>query len=157
MTNVTEVLSREHRHIDGLLAGFEATGDATKAVEGCALLERHIELERRVICPCLCSEVSDGLARHLEMHYTALRHLMGQLRRCDDDRRYLQLVTLLRHALRSHAEEEEAKVLPAMQHRLGVQAMAVLMDQLVAERQRLATSEEMVIDITISRRISTSA
>lgn len=138
MTTITEVLANEHRRIDGVLSDFAATGDMAKVVEGCSLLDRHIQLERQVLCRWLREEVSDAFADHLALHFHALEQRMGELRSCEEGDRYVQLVTLLRHDLRSHAEESEAKILPAVHRRLGVQTMEQLVDELQEARKHLA-------------------
>lgn len=145
MPNIADVLTQDHLRIDRLFQQFERTRDPVVVLEACELLERHTEIEERCVYSVLRQQVSQLMADHAEDEHQDVSELIDEVRSCDMEDRFAQLVTLLRHAIRSHVEEEESRVLPAMQRKLGQAAMERLGTTFLEARRELGRS---VLDVT---------
>jgi hemerythrin superfamily protein len=51
MPNALDILTADHRKVDGLFAEFESSGDESVAAEICNELTIHTQVEERIVYP----------------------------------------------------------------------------------------------------------
>jgi hemerythrin superfamily protein len=114
MTDVVELIKRDHREVEDVFAKFASTHDASVAEQICEELDRHATAEERAVYPAFGEEVpgakklvDEGADEHAEA-----RQLIGRIRHTKDAEHLDELVSQLQKAIEHHVDEEETELLP---------------------------------------------
>lgn len=119
MANVVEVLKQDHRKVEILFTQFKSADADRKAELAniiCHELTLHSQAEEQVIYPVLperAGNEGESLQDHsIEEHMVVKEHIYNvQQAGSDLDAAMLEL----EHAVTHHVQEEESKVLPALE------------------------------------------
>lgn len=114
MTDVVDLIERDHRHLEEQLAKLAATHDVAVARQLCSDLDRHLGAEEQVLYPVVASELPNGrlLAGEGEDDHAEIRSIVGRLRDTTDPDRFPSLIDELGAAFELHVDTEETEVLP---------------------------------------------
>lgn len=130
MTKATELIESEHRQVEELFSRFQQTGERDVAMEICALLERHTEMEEQVLYPAL-KEVDEELYEDAQQEHDEAAELIERIRQAGGEQ-LTELVQQLQAAIEHHVSDEEQEDLPAMEEACGQERM----DQLGQEMEQ---------------------
>jgi hemerythrin superfamily protein len=128
MADVTELIERDHREVEGLFAEFKQEQSKQTALKICEELDAHASAEERVFYPVVRDDVPDGqkLAKEGEDEHREARQLIGRIKNTQDDAHLVDLVHQLEQAVSHHVSEEEAEMLPKARRALGAERLAKL-------------------------------
>jgi hemerythrin superfamily protein len=128
MADVTELIERDHREVEGLFAEFKQEQSKQTALKICEELDAHASAEERVFYPVVRDDVPDGqkLAKEGEDEHREARQLIGRIKNTQDDAHLVDLVRQLEQAVSHHVSEEEAEMLPKARRALGAERLAKL-------------------------------
>jgi hypothetical protein len=114
MTDVVDLIERDHRDLEEQLAKLTATHDVAVARRLCSDLDGHLGAEEQVLYPVVASELPNGklLAGEGEDDHAEIRVIVGRLRAATDSERLPGLVEELVAAVELHVDTEETEVLP---------------------------------------------
>jgi hypothetical protein len=114
MTDVIELIERDHRDLEDQLAKLAATHDVAVARRLCSDLDEHLSAEEKVLDPVVASELPNGalLAGEGEDDHAEIRSVVGRLRDAMDSGRLHGIVEELGAALELHVDTEETEILP---------------------------------------------
>jgi hemerythrin superfamily protein len=114
MSDVIELIEKDHREVEGLFASFEASGDPSVASQICDELDRHATGEEEAVYPVIAADVPGGekMAKEGEDEHREARQLIGRIRQTSDRDHLAELVAELKQAIQHHVQEEEADILP---------------------------------------------
>jgi hypothetical protein len=128
MNKATELIQGEHRTVEQLFARFEQTRDRSVAMELCALLARHTEMEEQILYPEL-RKVDEELYEDAQEEHDQADGLIQQIRQAEGDR-LAELVQQLKGEIEHHVEDEETEDLPAIEAACGPERMDQLGQQM---------------------------
>jgi iron-sulfur cluster repair protein YtfE (RIC family) len=114
MSNVIELIEKDHREVEELFSKYESTRDPSMPTQICDELDRHAMGEEQAVYPVIESEVPGGkdmVKEGVDEHKEA-RQLIGRIRRTEDPEHLAELVGELKRAIEHHVKEEETEVLP---------------------------------------------
>ena len=115
MTDVVDLIERDHRDVEDLFSKFAATHELAVARQLCDELERHMRAEEIVVYPVVARELPNGalMAGEGEDEHRDARALVDAIRAAGDESRHLlRLVEELQLAIELHVDVEESEVLP---------------------------------------------
>jgi hemerythrin superfamily protein len=122
--DVTQLLSDQHRQVEGLFEQFEQSADpAAKgriARQVVALLSKHSGVEEMDVYPAIEHEVSRAAAESLTHEHQEPKKVLADIESCDDGSP--ELVTKMAQAklaVAEHVAEEEGQVFPRLRRELG--------------------------------------
>ena len=139
MSNLGDLLKRDHRELEALFEDFDRGRGRAVALTICETLDLHAEAEEQVVYPALRDGVTMGrdLADEAERQHAQARQLMGRIKQASDVEHLAALVGELKEAVEHHVAEEEGTVVPKMESDLGLLEVDILGAQ-VEEFKRLA-------------------
>ena len=115
MSDVIDLIERDHREVEELFAKFNATGEVALAAAICDRLECHALAEEVALAPVVAAEVPNGrqMAGEDEDEHTEVLRLVARIREtpgpCDE---LARLVLELELLVEEHVDAEETEVLP---------------------------------------------
>jgi hemerythrin superfamily protein len=114
MTDVVELIERDHREVEQLFSEFKTSHDANVATKICDELTKHTHGEEEAVYPIVADKVDDGakLAREAETEHKEARQLIGRVRNTTDEEHLVDLMQQLEQAIQHHVSEEEDEMLP---------------------------------------------
>ena len=118
MNKATELISGEHRQVEELFDRFLRQPERATAIELCAMLERHTEMEEHVLYPELRA-VDEELYADAKREHEEADQLIQQIRQSHDLDQMTGLVRKLQASVLHHVEDEETEDLPAMERSCG--------------------------------------
>ncbi len=130
MNKATELISGEHRQVEALFERFLLQPERSTAMELCAVLERHSEMEERVLYPELRAVDEELYADAKEEHEEA-NELIQQIRQTHNLDQMTGLVRKLQSSVSHHVEDEETEDLPEMERSCGTARMDELGERMV--------------------------
>ena len=138
MSDVIELIEKDHREVEDLFAKFEASSDRSVAMQLCDELDRHAHAEERVVYPVIESDVPGGseMANEATDEHKEARQLIGRIRNTTDPEHLVELVKELQDAITHHVEEEESEVLPKTREAISTQRLDELGDEFEAAKQQ---------------------
>jgi len=135
MRNIGEAFAHDHRRLE---QAFEASAAHVGAAQWDAAatafaafrrgIERHMEVEERVLFPAVEGGAETPLTAILRKGHRDLRVFFDELDdalKARDAEEYGRIAASMRALLARHDEKEEAELYPAAQARLGAEAAAV--------------------------------
>lgn len=128
MPTASELIKRDHRHVEDLFTKYEQSNDSNVLTDICHELDVHTAMEETVVYPVIQSDVPDGqsmMSEATEEHKEA-RQLIGRIRNTSDEQHLSQLASELKQAVEHHVREEEDEVLPKTEQALGTARMEEL-------------------------------
>ena len=128
MTDVIELIEKDHREVEGLFATFEASEDASVATQICDELDRHATGEEKAVYPVIASDVPGGeqMAKEGVEEHKEARQLIGRIRQTSDPNHLAELVEELKEAIQHHVQEEESEILPKTRKALAPERLEQL-------------------------------
>jgi len=125
MTDVTQLIERDHREVEDLFAKFTSTKDASVATQICDELDKHADAEEQAVYPAVEAEIPDGKSKVEEAvdEHKEARQLIGRIRQTKDPDHLAELVSELEQAISHHVEEEESDVLPKMRETMSAEEL----------------------------------
>lgn len=135
MNKATELISGEHRQVEELFDRFLLQPERSTAVELCALLERHSEMEEHVLYPELRA-VDEELYADAKQEHEEADQLIQEIRQSHNLDQMTGLVRKLQAAVSHHVEDEENEDLPTMERSCGTGRMDELGEQMLEWKQR---------------------
>jgi hypothetical protein len=113
MSDVVDLIERDHRDLEEQLAKLAATLDVAVARQLGADLDRHLGAEAQVLYPVVAAELPNGklLAGEGQDDHAEIRAIVGRLVASDSER-MPGLVEELIAAVELHVDTEETEVLP---------------------------------------------
>jgi hemerythrin superfamily protein len=140
-----EVLTAEHRLVEGLLNDLVETGEKETGKRKALLakidwgLSKHAFAEETVIYPALRELHTDSAEKDLYDDHADIKILLAELReRPAGDPEWVRFAAELRSIVTTHAREEEVSVFPHLRERLSPQQNAKLTKQVNRQEMRLA-------------------
>jgi len=114
MTDVVDLVERDHRDLEEQLAKLAATLDVAVAIQLCADLDRHLGAAAQVLAPIVAERLPNGrlLAGEGEDDHAEIRAIVDRLRIDTESERLPGLVEELIAAVELHVDTEETEVLP---------------------------------------------
>lgn len=122
MSKASDLISSEHRQVEALFERFLRDPERSTAMELCALLERHTEMEELVLYPELRAVDESGYRDATEEHEEA-DQLIQQIRMSHNLDQLTGLVRKLEQSVSHHVDDEEAEHLPKLQRACGTARM----------------------------------
>lgn len=121
MSDVIELIEKDHREVEGLFADFNSSGEASIATKICDEIDRHAQGEEKAVYPVISAEVPGGekMAKEGEDEHKEARQLIGRIRQTSDPDHLAELVGELESAIDHHVHEEESEILPKTRDALG--------------------------------------
>lgn len=135
MNKATELISGEHRQVEELFDRFLRQPERATAIELCAMLERHTEMEEHVLYPELRA-VDEELYADAKQEHEEADQLIQQIRQSHNLDQMTGLVRQLQASVQHHVEDEEGEDLPRMERSCGTARMDDLGEQMRQFRQR---------------------
>ena len=135
MPNALDLLTADHRKVDGLFAEFESSGDESVAAEICNEITIHAEVEERIVYPELRT-IDPELEQEAEREHAGAKRLIEQIRAAEGDE-IVELVDQLKRAIEHHVAEEESKAFPELEQ-LGDARLNELGQQIADAKSRAA-------------------
>lgn len=122
MNVATDLIERAHEEIRACMVAFGRKAHRSRAMELCALAERHAAMEDELLHPLL-ADVDAEQARGDRDDHDSQRELIDQIRHASDREELRTLMGEISAVLDRHVDTEEQQVLPAMEDALGVSRM----------------------------------
>ena len=135
MNKATELISGEHRQVEELFDRFLRQPERATAIELCAMLERHTEMEEHVLYPELRA-VDEELYADAKQEHEEADQLIQQIRQSHNLDQMTGLVRQLQASVLHHVEDEEGEDLPRMERSCGTARMDELGEQMRQFKQR---------------------
>ena len=131
MPTATELIKRDHRHVEDLFAKYEQSNDSNVLMDICSELDVHTAMEEAVLYPAIKARVPDGkeMVSEANNEHKEARQLIGRIKNTSDEQHLADLASELKHAVEHHVREEEDEVLPKTEQALGSQRMRELGDE----------------------------
>jgi hemerythrin-like domain-containing protein len=117
MTDVVDLIMKDHREVELLFGEFEALRDAAVADRICDELTKHTHGEETAVYPVIARRLTDGqqLSSQAVREHEEAHELIVRVRATSDGAhltQLTQLMTELKDAIQHHVQEEEAEMLP---------------------------------------------
>ena len=135
MPNALDLLTADHRKVDGLFSEFESSGDESVADEICNEITIHAQVEERIVYPELRT-LDPELEQEAEHEHAGAKRLIEQIRVAKGDE-IVELVDQLKRVIEHHVAEEEGKAFPELQQ-LGDDRLNELGQQIADAKFRAA-------------------
>jgi iron-sulfur cluster repair protein YtfE (RIC family) len=121
MPTATELIKRDHRHVEDLFSKYEQSNDSNVLMDICAELDVHTAMEEAVVYPVIESDVPDGksMVSEANKEHKEARQLIGRIKNTTDESHLSELASELKQAIEHHVREEEDEVLPKMDKAIG--------------------------------------
>jgi iron-sulfur cluster repair protein YtfE (RIC family) len=128
VSNVGDLLKRDHREFEALFEDFDRGGGQGVALKICERIDVHAKAEEQMVYPALRDGVTMGrdLADEAERQHAQARELIARIKQASDDEHLAALLGELKEAVEHHVAEEEGTVFPKMERDLGLLEMDVL-------------------------------
>jgi iron-sulfur cluster repair protein YtfE (RIC family) len=128
MPTATELIKRDHRHVEDLFTKFEQSNDTNVLMDICNELDVHTAMEEAVVYPAIEDGVPEGKKMISEANdeHKEARQLIGRIKNTSDEQHLAALASELKQAVEHHVREEEDEVLPKTEQALGQQRMQEL-------------------------------
>jgi hemerythrin superfamily protein len=122
MADGFEILSADHREVEGLFDTYRHDSEDSVAHEICERLSVHTRMEEAALYPALRRYVDGGddLADTAEQEHAAVKGMIARIYDSPPGELF-DLVTEMRHDVERHVESEEAELFPQMRE-AGVDA-----------------------------------
>lgn len=137
MPDAFELLSADHRAVEGLFQQFSGSQDPAVAQKICDELTIHCVLEEELVYPLLASKVGTPIADEARHEHAEAKQLITQIEAgvsAGDD--VAALVQQLEGAIQHHVQEEESEIFPAMREKLPTM-VGEMGDDVVSRKQEL--------------------
>ena len=124
MAHIMKVLMDDHARLRRMFAGFRSQPQNPDLALGIIdELKIHSTMEEELVYPVL-AEANAGLAKQAQSDHAAAEKIMTKVEKMDavGARELTQLMTQLEDLFESHAEMEEAEVIPVLKRHLGDEA-----------------------------------
>lgn len=139
MTDVTKLLSQDHRRVEQLFEQFEATEDRTIALKICDELTVHAELEEEIVYPAL-ERIDAELEQEAEKEHGEAKALIARVRSmADGDSQLLPTMVKLKAAIEHHVKEEETEAWPKLREQLSTDRLETLGEQVESAKGEQTT------------------
>lgn len=135
MNRATELISGEHRQVEELFDRFLRQPERATAIELCAMLERHTEMEEHVLYPELRA-VDEARYADAEQEHEEADQLIQQIRQSHNLDQMTGLVRKLQASVLHHVQDEEGEDLPRMERSCGTARMDELGEQMRQFKRR---------------------
>jgi hemerythrin superfamily protein len=137
MADVTQLIEKDHREVEGLFAQYKSSKDQAVASKICDELDAHASAEEKVFYPVVASDVSDGetLAKEGGEEHAEARQLIGRIRQSSKDDTLEDLVGELEQAISHHVEEEESEMLPKARQDISADRLEQLGNEFTAAKR----------------------
>lgn len=114
MPDVTQMIEKDHREVEGLFAKFKSTQDPKIAEQICTELEAHAGAEEQAAYPKFAEKDPElkKLVDEGEKEHGKARQLIGRIKQTSDADHLTDLVSELEQAINHHVHEEETEMLP---------------------------------------------
>ena len=128
MADVTQLIEKDHRDVEGLFAQYKSSKDQAVANRICDELDAHSSAEEKVFYPVVASNVADGekLAKEAKDEHGEARQLIGRIRQSSKDETLEGLVGELEQAISHHVSEEESEMLPKARQDIPADRLLVM-------------------------------
>ena len=139
MNDPVAILKRDHREVAQMLKTLDASKPGARrrqTVEKLTnALERHMEIEERVIYPVVERVIGKEEATEAGVEHGLAREGLADLRRLVDEPGFGAAVAMLTAGIRHHVKEEEQEVFPELKRKIDRDDLRELGDQ-VAEAKK---------------------
>lgn len=142
-TDVTHILAKDHRLVEGLFEQFEAAKGSDQkarlASQICTELKIHAQVEEEVFYPALEGKIDEDLLKEAYVEHDGAKVLINEIEASGPDDEYFEAkVKVLSEEIKHHVKEEEK------QHdNMFQQARAADVDLDALGEQLLARKEEL--------------
>jgi hemerythrin superfamily protein len=136
MADVTQLIEKDHREVEGLFAQYKSSKDHAVANRICDELDAHSSAEEKVFYPVVASEVADGekLAKEAKDEHGEARQLIGRIRQSSKDDTLEGLVGELEQAISHDVSEEESEMLPKARQDIPADRLEQLGDEFASAK-----------------------
>lgn len=138
MPTPTELLTKDHRKVEGLFEQYQQSADRSVVQQICTELMVHTAIEEKVVYPVLASDVPNGgqMERHAESEHKEVEDAVKQVMRLGYSGSEVDaLMQRIIHGVTEHVQEEENEVLPAMEAALDRDKLETLGSKLQQAKQ----------------------
>jgi hemerythrin superfamily protein len=120
MTDVVDLIEKDHRAVEQLFSDFEASKDPAIAARICDELTKHTYGEEQAVYPVVAERLSGGkdLSSEAVEEHAEARQLIGRIRNTTDEAHLSELMADLKAAIQHHVQEEESEMLPQARREL---------------------------------------
>ncbi len=124
----TQLLEQQHRKVEDLFGKLKADKADTAALlkELANDLAAHMAIEQNIFYPAVREAKPDQIDESFEEHAVAEIALKRLLRTPETDPTFDAKLTVLEELISHHVEEEEDELFPAVEEKLGQQALESL-------------------------------
>lgn len=145
--NITELLTEDHREVDGLIAQLEGGADKETFTKLKNALMLHTQIEEEIYYPALEDfEQSEELIDEAYQEHSDVEQLLDDMSATEPNSEEFQdLLFQLKESINHHVEEEEGQVFPLSETLLGEDALERMGNEMSKMKSESKTSKSMSI------------
>lgn len=141
--NITELLTEDHREVDGLIAQLEGGADKETFTKLKNALLLHAQIEEGIYYPALEDfEEAEELIDEAYQEHSDVEQLLDDMSAAEPNSEEFQdLLFQLKESVNHHVEEEEGQVFPLSETLLGEDALEKMGNEMSKMKSESKTSK----------------